>query len=264
MSGDVSAAQVPLISNMTVVLIGTDTHMDTIKGVSLDDTIKGVSLDTVGLETTIMDTIKCGNAIPSSEHACSGEYRGPHWETPPSATVVGRSRCDSRGGREARSADVSTCRRPRAELANPAGPQAANTEAVALNPSPPVVSVDTILLPPGTRFAEDAYFRLFGPADCILRRSTFLGLPNAPRVAFCQSQFVRHRRKDTGDAFLLLRVRRTAGITTICGLVPWMLMVNKRLQSSHADLPSRIKCLGWPSARETSATRRKWTHPHRR
>jgi hypothetical protein len=52
-----------------------------------------------------------------------------------------------------------------------------------------------------------------------------------------ESQFVRHRRKDTGDA-LLLRVRRTAGITTIWrnGLVPWMLMVNKRLQKFSCRL----------------------------
>jgi hypothetical protein len=83
----------------------------------------------------------------------------------------------------------------------------------------------------------------------IYRCLSIFGLSCAA-VTFCRNQFVVSMAQDTGDAFLLLRVRRTAGITTIWrnGLVPWMLMVNKRLQSSHADLPSRIKCLGWPSA----------------
>jgi hypothetical protein len=112
---------------------------------------------------------------------------------------------------------------PRAELANPAGPQAANTEAVALNPSPPVVSVDTIPLAPMAPVLPKTLTFVFWPADCILRRSTFLGVAEcAASCILSESQFVRHRRKDTGDAFLLLRVRRTAGITTIWrnGLVP--------------------------------------------
>jgi exonuclease III len=73
----------------------------------------------------------------------------------------------------------------------------------------------------------------FGPAECIVGRNTFLGIAEcAASCILSESQYVRHRRKDTGDVFLLLRVRRTSHITTIwrSGLVPWMLKVNKRLQ----------------------------------
>jgi exonuclease III len=82
-------------------------------------------------------------------------------------------------------------------------------------------------------------FVFFGPSECILQRSAFLGI--AECTASCilsESQFVRHRRKDTGDVFLLLRVRRTTDITTIwrSGLVPWMLAVNKRLQKYSCRL----------------------------
>jgi hypothetical protein len=77
------------------------------------------------------------------------------------------------------------------------------------------------------------------------------------REPICQ-----HRRKDTGDAFLLLRVR------TAMALAEWSSPLDadgQQAAASHADLPSRIKCLGWPSAgdkRNTAKVAR--THPHRR
>jgi hypothetical protein len=88
------------------------------------------------------------------------------------------------------------------------------------------------------------------------------------RELHSESQFVRHRRKDTGDAFLLLRVRRTAGITTIWrnGLVPWMLMVNKRLQkfSCRLAVQDQVSWMAFSPGGLQHTAKVARTHPHRR
>jgi hypothetical protein len=102
---------------------------------------------------------------------------GPHWETPPVRHCRRPVTSATHAGREARSAagQSTSPRRPRAELANPAGPQAANTEAVALNPSPPVVSVDTIPLAPMAPVLPKTLTFVFSGlliASCVARHSS--------------------------------------------------------------------------------------------
>jgi hypothetical protein len=202
-----------------------------------------------------MNAINGGNAIPSEGTLARGvrghtgnSSRPPLWLT-----------SDSAGVRLAVPL-ASPPQRPRAELANPAGPQAANTEAVALNPSPPVVSVDTIPLAPMAPFCR-RHFRLSGLliASCVARHGV------AECAASCilsESQFVRHRRKDTGDAFLLLcalQSRPFGGMVQDLGL-----MVNKRLQEFSCRLAVQDQVSWMAFSPEHSATRRKWprTHPH--
>jgi len=68
----------------------------------------------------------------------------------PSETVAGRSQSRPTRGREARSAggQSTSPMRPRVRHANPVEPPVAMAEVVALTPSPPVVSIDTISLAP--------------------------------------------------------------------------------------------------------------------
>jgi hypothetical protein len=154
----------------------------------------------------------------------------------PSATVVGRSQRLTRGVRLAVPLASTSPRRPRAELANPAGPQAANTRP-ALNPSPPVVSVDTIPLAPMAPVLPKTLTFVFSGLLIASRRSTFLELPNAPRVAFCQ------RANLSGIGAKILVMHFCCFVCAHCiitiwrnGLVPWMLMVNKRLQKFSCRL----------------------------
>jgi hypothetical protein len=205
------------------------------------------------------------NASPANQGTLA-RSTGPHWGLLPSATVVGRSQVRLTG-REARSAagQSTSPRRPRAELANPAGPQAANTEAVALNPSPPVVSVDTIPLPLAPVLPKTLTFVFSGLliASCVARHSE---LPNAPRVAFCQ----RANLSGIGAKILVMHfccfVRRTRHHDH---LAEWSSPLDADGQQAAAVLmptcrPGSSVLMAF--SRETSATRRKWprTHPHRR
>jgi hypothetical protein len=83
--------------------------------------------------------------MPSRQKACSG-VRGHTGRLLPSATVVGRSQVRLTG-REARSAAGQSTQAPSCGTSQPCR-TSGRTEAVALNPSPPVVSVDTIPLAP--------------------------------------------------------------------------------------------------------------------
>jgi hypothetical protein len=90
----------------------------------------------------------------------------------------------------------------------------------------------------------------FGPADCILRRSTFLGCQMRRELHSVRANLSGIGAKILVMHFCCFVCAALQASRPFGGMVsPWMLMVNKRLQSSHADLPSRIKCLGWPSAR---------------
>ena len=184
-----------------------------------------------------------GNASPANQGASAPGSTGLNTgRLPPADSVAGRSPLRPTRGREDRSAggQSNSPMRPRVRHANPADPPPAMAEVAALSPSPPVVSLDTIPLATAAPVLPKAItFVFFGPAEYIMRRDAFLEIAEcAATCILSESRYVRHRRKDTGDVFMLLRVRRTAHITTIwrSGLVPWMLKVNKQLQKFSCRL----------------------------
>lgn len=109
--------------------------------------------------------------------------------------------------------------------------------------STPVVSLDTVTEPEMTPILpRELCFAFFGPSLTVVKRFNFLQVVQcAATSVLSESHYRKHRRKTTGDPFLVLRVRKKSDIIKIwqSGLTPWLSAVNVCLAKKSCRLATQ-------------------------